>query len=855
MKDYVGIRKVCILFFLITSVISAGIIKVNGQTVVSGIVKDAQTLTPLPYASVYFKGSKGVVTGEDGKFRLSTTNMKSNIIEFSYGGYKTVAKSVIPGKAQEINVHLEPESLAEVVVTTNKRAKYRNKNNPAVELIRKVIENKNKNRISSYDYVQYQQYGKMELSLTKRPEKLLNSKLFKNYKFLLENVDTSIIQGKALLPVYLEESLEDKYFRKNPSKEKTYILAHKKVDFGDFVDNQGVTRYLNSMYTDIDIYENDLTILSNQFLSPIADLAPSFYRFYIRDTVEQEGIKLVKLYFSPRNLSGLLFRGTMFITLDGNYAVQKINMNIGKDANLNWARELRINQQFERGADGRYHLVMSNMLAEFALSKNAANGIVGERTVSFKNYQVNTPPPDSVFQGKPEVIVNNPAASTDSFWIANRYEPLSLTESKVYKNIDSLKNMRSYKRLMDWATVLLAGYKRIGPNFEMGPVSAFYSFNPVEGFRLRAGGRTTPNFNKNVYFENYLAYGFKDQKLKYYLAGTYSFNHKSIYSYPLNYLKLSYQYETQIPGQDLQFVQEDNFLLSFKRGNNNKWLYTNIFNAEYTREFGKNISYTFGLKNLKQTPAGDIVYEKSGSSQDDSIIPNLTTTELSAELRWAPNEQFYQGKSFRIPIFNKYPIFTLKYISGIKGLLNGQYNYQNINLNIFKRAYFSQFGYADITLEGGYIFGKLPYPLLTIHRANQTYAYQLNSYNLMNFMEFVSDRYAAVNMDYYFNGFIFNRIPLFKKLKLKELAGVKVLYGGLRDENNPSVNSNIIKFPVDEDGQPQTFALGQKPYVEASVGIGNIFKLIQIEYVRRFTYLHNPDVPEWGIRARFKFEF
>jgi hypothetical protein len=276
--------------------------------------------------------------------------------------------------------------------------------------------------------------------------------------------------------------------------------------------------------------------------------------------------------------------------------------------------------------------------------------------------------------------------------------------------MDSLKNMKSYRRLMDWATFLLAGYKAAGP-FDIGPVNAFYSFNPVEGLRLRFGGRSTPKFSKRLYFETYAAYGFKDEKIKYFLSGAYSFNGKSIYSFPMNFLRVGFQHDTKIPGQELQFVQEDNFLLSFKRGDNNKWLYNDIFTAEYVREFGKNISYTFGFKNWKQQAAGNIVYQKPTGS-DVTTVPDITTSELSAELRWAPHEQFYQGKAYRIPIYNKYPIFRLRYIAGIKGLVKGDYDYQQLTLNIFKRFYLSQFGYADVVTEGGYIFGQLPYPLL-----------------------------------------------------------------------------------------------------------------------------------------------
>ncbi len=825
----------------------------NAQTVVKGFVKDAMTMQPIQFVSVYFEGGKGIITGEDGSYSIITYHDKLITLNFSRTGYKKITRKIIPGKEQTINIELElSAALKEVIVKTRKRAKYRNRDNPAVELIDLVIENKNKNKIKSYDFVQYQEYEKLSLSLTNKPEKLIKNRLFKNYKFILENIDSTTIEGKSLLPVYLEEKLSDRYLRKNPEKNKTVVLGDKKVNYGDFLDESGISQYLKRLYADINIYDNNINILATQFLSPIADMGPSFYRYYIRDTVQLEGIKLVKLYFTPRNPNDLLFRGTMFITLDGNYGVQKISMTISKNANLNWARELRINQDFEKAPDGRFHVIKSSMLAEFALTRNASGGILGERTVSGKNFLTDVPAPDSVYNAKDIVDKRTQSSSSDSFWTARRHTPLTIVETKAYYNIDSLKNMRSFKRLTDIATLLFSGWKSFGP-WELGNTNTFYYSNPVEGFTLKVGGRTTPKFSNFIYFDNYFAYGFKDKILKYLAAVSYSFNHKSIYSYPINYLKLSYQYDTDIPGQDLLTVNEDNFLLSFKRGNNNKWLYNNFLKMEYVREFGKGLRYNFAVQNWKQTPAGDIYYQKV---TDNTIVKNLTTSELSVQFRWAPNEQFYQGRNFRTPMINKYPIFNVRFAAGIKGLMKGEYNYQNISMSMEKRMYFSQLGYADLTLDGGYIFGKLPFPLLTIHKANQTYAYQLNSYNLMNFMEFVSDKYAAANVNLYMNGFFFNKIPLLKKLKLREVASFKILYGGVRNENDPAKTPDLFKFPTDVTmGQQTTFALINGPYMEASVGIANIFKLIRVDLVKRLTYLNNPGISLWGIRTRVRFDF
>src|SRR3954468_22254973 len=284
------------------------------QGIIKGIVRDAATQQPLQSVSIYFKGGKGVASGADGSFSLGNYSSRSNVLVFSYVGYKTITKTVVPNTDQTIEVALEVAGGNNVTVKTKKRGKYSNRNNPAVELIRKVIDNKDKNKISSYDLVQYEQYEKMEMSLTNKPEKLMNNRLLKNYGFILENEDTTKLEGKAVLPVYLEENIAQKYYRKNPEKTKTYELGNKKVNFGEYIDNNGVSTYLKRLYENVDIYQNNISLFTNQFLSPIADMAPTFYRFYIRDTIEKEGVKLVRLSFSPKNLNDLLFKGTLFVT-------------------------------------------------------------------------------------------------------------------------------------------------------------------------------------------------------------------------------------------------------------------------------------------------------------------------------------------------------------------------------------------------------------------------------------------------------------------------------------------------------------------------------------------------------------
>lgn len=825
------------------------------NTIISGIVTDAKTSEPLSFATVFFdESSIGTTTDATGHYKIQSDKNYTKLKVLSLG-YKPMSKEVVLGKEQSINFKLQPEAkqLDEVTVKGQK-SKYRNKDNPAVELIRKVIDHKSENRKEGFDYYEYEKYEKVQFALSNVTDKFKNRKAFKKFQFVFENLDTTKLEGKPVLPVYLKESLSNVWYRKSPKTTKEIVKANKTVAFEGYVDNQGIDAYMKYLYQDINIYDNNITLLTNQFISPIANLSPTFYKFFIVDTITENNNKFIRLAFVPRNHSDFLFQGHMLITLDSSYAVANIDMSVNKDINLNWVKELKFVQNFEKNGDQGYTVVSEELSADFGLSKGKM-GIFGQRTVSYKDFKLNQSRPDQDYSGDPVVVSDSAGILNDQYWINNRHSQLSKSEKGVYATIDSVKKIPAFKRSMDVLVLLFAGYKTITPYFDMGPLSTFYSFNPVEGFRLRFGGRTTNAFSKKIVFEGYGAYGFKDEKWKYYIGATYSFTKRSIFEFPVRSLKASYQRETKIPGQELQFVQEDNILLSFKRGTNDKWLYNDIFNLEYLNEFKNHFSFTLGYKNWIQKAAGGLHYNRTDYVNDSFDIKNIQTSEVSLTLRWAPNEKFYQGKTYRIPISFKNPIFTLRYVQGIKGLLGGEYDYQNISLNIYKRFYFSQLGYTDVVLEGGKIFGKVPFPLLDIHRANQTYAYQLQSYNLMNFLEFVSDQYASINIDHSFNGFFFNKIPLFKKLKWREAVTLKVLYGSINSNNNPANNSQLLRFPVTSEGVPITYSLSEKPYIEGSVAIANIFKFFRVDLVKRFTYLDHPNISQLGIRVRFKFDF
>ena len=823
------------------------------KTIVHGTVTDARTHETMPAVTVVFDSTtNGHSSDNNGRYTVVDESGKNTKIKISFIGYTTVVKTITPGQTQTIDVALAEDRhvLTEVTVKAGKKTRYTNRNNPAVDLIRKVIANKDKNREENFDYAEYQQYERINISLSDLSEKFKNKKIFRNYQFLFTEQDSDAIGGKNLLPVYMEEKLSDNYFRKSPYSKRQIITGHKQVKYDErFVDNEGLQTYFNRMYMDIEIYDNNISLLSNQLLSPIADAAPTFYKFFITDTIKDVSPQLIELSFTPRNRTDLLFEGKIYITMDGNYAVQKAVLGVNKGINLNFVRQMQTTLAFDKTENGRYRLSQSDLKIDFGLNKNKGGGIYGERVVIKNNFLINKPRPTQDYTGHAIVYADNATDKSDEFWKANRPDTLTAAQASVYKNIDSLQTIPSFKRTMDLITLFVAGYKNFG-GFEVGPVNTFYQYNPVEGFRLRLGGRTTPELSKRYYFETYGAYGFRDDKFKYFLSGTYSLNDKSIYSFPQNYLRASVQHDTKIPGNESQFVQEDNFLLLFKRGQNSTYLYNDVFRLDYVHEYLNHFSYKFELQSWNQAPAGTLVYQNQNTT-----FNNLQTTQLMAELRYAPNEKFYQGKIYRVPIPDKYPVFTLRYQQGIKGFLNGDYKYENLIGHIYKRFYVSQLGYTDVDAEGGYLFGKLPFPLLNIAHANQTYALQLDSYNMMNYLEFVSDHYASVNVDHHFNGFIFNKVPLLKALKLREVISFKSLWGGVRPENNPANDPSLLSFPVNAAGVPTTYALSDKPYMEAGAGIENIFKVLRVDVVRRLDYLDHPYAPQWGVRARVLLQF
>ncbi|MDR3286621.1 MAG: DUF5686 and carboxypeptidase regulatory-like domain-containing protein, partial [Prevotellaceae bacterium] len=820
------------------------------------VVIDAVTGEDMPFVNIVFN-SKNIGTATDlkGKFQLETL-WASDEINISFIGYKTQTLKVEKGKKNKYEILLVPDAISlDEVIVRPKRVRYRKKDNPAVELMQKVIENKKHNRIEAHDYYEYESYEKLEFALNNIKPEMKNKKALRNFQFMFNYVDTSELNGKPYLPIFIKETVSDKYYRKSPETLREIIRASKISGFDKYFDQAGMSSYLELLFNNIDIYSNDIEMLNQHFVSPLSNIANTFYKFYLLDTVEIDGVKCSNVTFLPHNSADWGFYGNIYITTDSTYAVKKANLKIMKKINMNFIDDLSLVQEFDK-VDDTWVLSKNELSLDFGIFEQS-QGIYGKRTVMYKDFVFDKPRPDKDYKGiEKKIRLSDFDVKTNEFWQLARHEPLNKSEQGIYEMLDTLNNVRQFKNFMSVIMLLSTGYIEF-EKFDFGPVNAMYSHNKIEGHRFRIGGKTNARLHPHLFLETYAAYGTKDEKFKYLGAFTYSFTKKKYHQweYPMNMLALSYEYNTKILGQELSYSTSDNFLLSFNRGNVDKMVYRRNIRLQYDLEIGNGWGFQTSIAHLAQEPAGTLAFENYNNNGILQQIRKLKTSEINLSIRFAPNEQFYQNKHFRASMTKKEPVITLWHTIGFKNFLGSDYNYQNTNFSIRKRFWISSFGYIDTDLRAGKVWGTASYPLLFIHNANQTYAYHDYSYNMMNFFEFVSDKYASVNLSYHLQGFLFNRIPFLKKLKWREVVTFKALWGGLSDKNLPDKNTSLFKFPTNENGDITMFKLGKKPYMEGSAGIDNIFKVLRVDLIWRMSYRQNPDVDKLGVRFKFHVNF
>lgn len=828
-------------------------------TRIRGTIIDEVTEEPLPFVNISFAGTTvGTVSNVDGTFYLETAHATTNL-KSSYIGYDQKITKITIGISQTIQIRLAESSLQlNEVVVEGEKLRYRNKDNPAVDLIKLVLAHKKENQPENHDYFEYDKYEKIEFDFNNITEKFMNKGYMKDFQMVFDYMDTSEVNGKAYLPVFLRESSSRVYYRKNPEKTIEHKQGEKMTGFADYMDDQGISSLIDKMYQDINIYDNNVKVLTQEFTSPISPLGPITYKYYIADTLVIDGEKLFKLSFQPRNEAGFAFVGNLFITADSAYAVKKAAFTISQNANINFVEDLFIDQEFEKTSNGTYVIKTDKISIDFSLLSENGIGMYGKRSVSYRDRKFGVQHEDEWYSKVGYAVDDiDLTEKSDEFWEDARHSELTRSEQGVFEMVEEVEELPAFQRMVKVLTFIMVGYLDFGA-VEIGPVNSFVSWNDIEGFRMKFGGHTTSQLNENWEVGAYIAYGFNDAEFKHSATLTRYFN-----QFPMHAIRLTNEKEIKNPGADIAFLRDDNFLLSVRRGVNDKRMYTYKTNLEYIQEVTNGLSYVIGAKTSQLEPGGVLSFLPGETSRSDYIskeerkTQSIRTSEVNLTLRFAPNEQIYQGKKgrkSRVTIPNKYPIFTLKYDRGFDNVFNSDYSYDRVSLNISKRTYVAPIGYFDLEVEGRKLFGQVPYPLLNIPRANQTYSYQVRSYNLMNYLEFVSDQYVSVNFSHYFNGFILNKVPVIKKLKWRSLVTFKGIVGDLSDKNNPSFNPGLPGLPNNADGSPATYPMSH--YIETSFGVMNVFTFFRFDLVKRWTQQDREDaLSGYYLRARFKVEF
>lgn len=609
------------------------------KTIVWGRVTEASTGLPLAGANVTFERSgRGTITDTEGRYRVETSGKAERLI-FSFIGYQSEALNIIRNTTQGINISLKltPFALGEVKVRPV-RGHYRNKNNPSVDLIRKVIENRDLNRIDKFDYLSFRQYEKEEFALSNLREKSGKGELFKRYSFIFENQDTTKRLGKRTAPVYFREVLSDKYHRKNPESSREIIRGEKSVDLEKYFDNKGISAKLEYLYQDINIYDNEILFLKNKFISPIAASAPLFYKYYIIDTLQVNEYHCIRLFFEPRNKSDFLFQSYLYVTPYNNFAVMKADMVINKRANFDWIQGVSITQDFTQQA-GNWFLSKEEITADYGILKDRI-GLIGQRTVARTDYKTDNQVDKAAFSEPPKIERIDISSRPSEFWNLNRTLPLEKSEKRVYEVVDSLRTIPAFNRWMDVIMMFPNDFLNLG-KIELGPEDSFFSSNPVEGTRIRAGGRTTPDLSKKVTIDGFMAYGLGDKNIKFRTEVTYSLTPKTLYEFPVKSISLASEKDVVIPSQELELLEADNFFASFKRGVDDKYFLNRTVRAEYLNEFENHFSFLLGYRYTRQSTEGKLRFNASDYLSESGSIAGIDISELYLGLRYAPNETFY----------------------------------------------------------------------------------------------------------------------------------------------------------------------------------------------------------------------
>ncbi|TSA51875.1 MAG: carboxypeptidase-like regulatory domain-containing protein [Sphingobacteriales bacterium] len=789
-----------------------------------GHVTDYSSAKPVAYATIYLSRSKtGVTSDSIGNFHLSSA-YRADTLVISSVGFKSIELGIAERTKFPLEIILTPSNynLNEVMVYAGK--------NPADILFKNIIEHKPENDKQNFNSFSYEVYNKLQFDMEDVSEKLQHNKLLKPFGFVFQNADS--VNGHTLLPMFLSETISDYYFTQQPKAEKEIIKSSKITG----VKNQSMAQFTGSMYQNINVYENYLSLFKTNFISPVADNGLAYYKYYIVDSSVIQNNKSFKIKFKPRRPGENTFVGNFWVD-SLSFALTSIEMNLSAKANLNFVKDFSIHQQFEKVHGGKAMMSVDEMEVHFRLPEKMF-GVVAKKYTSYKNTAINENAIHEIFDDKISVKLDGKVLQkSDDYWAGARHTQLSASEERTYKMMDSLLNSKAYKHYHTILNTLGTGYLTTGL-FEIGPFYNFFTKNNIEGTRYRFGLRTSNQFSKNLMLYGYGAYGTADKRWKYNGGMLYMIG-KS----PRQTISADFVRDYAHGSDHFNELGSDNVFAGFFRKDiplKTVWLQSEKF--IYEKEWLNGFSNKIILQHRTLLPSWNYSFQPSTESAEIKNAP-ITLSEITYSARFAWQEKFYTGEFLRTSMGSKFPIVELKYTRAVKGIMNSNFEYQKLYFEVNDKINLHFFGRLEYNIAAGKTFGTLPYPALNVARGNETYYYSNYAFNGMNNYEFVTDHYVSAMVTEHFGTFPFRYFPLLQKLKWRSVTTTKILWGGMNTANKKANLNNEIHIP------------DSTPYLESGVGVENIFRVLRVDAFWRLTYRELPSATKFGVRASIQFGF
>ena len=845
-------------------------LSVWAQQMITGQIFDAKTGEPIPFASAQYLGhGVGVASDIDGNFQIARHNGWQ--LTFTSVGYVSQTINVNSGIKSNIKISLKTDNkmLKEVTIKT-KRQRYSRKNNPAVEMMKKVIAAKKQTDLSNRDFYQYNKYQKITLALNDFRPEVLDSPKYKKKQWLVDQIEACPYNNKLILPISVDETVSQKIYRKKPHDEKTIIKGINTQGINDLIQTGDILNtVMKEVFTDVNIYDDQIRMLQYPFTSPIGKDAIGFYRYYIEDTLYVDKDLCFQLHFLPNNQQDFGFRGDLYILADSSWQVKRCEMTIPKKSDVNWVENMQVVQEFTQLPDGSWVLSVDDMFTEIKVA-SFLQQLAVIRNTRITDYAFDELP-RQLFKGtKKEVKDVNAMMRSDEFW--NQYRQVELTkgESQMSSFISNIENIKGFKYIIFGLKALIENFVETGTKqhpskVDIGPINTMITKNFIDGIRTRISAQTTANLDSNLFLRGYVARGWGSKKWYYKGDVIWSFNKKEYLprEFPQRTLTFSSTYDVMSPSDKFMHTDKDNVFTAFKWSKVDKMMFYNRQSVTFEREEDWGFRTTLSMKLEENEAAGGLYFIPMSSSVSPASSPSsaraasqkIRTTELRAELRFAPGETFINTKQRRLPINLDAPVFTVSHTLGLKDVLGGQYSYNYTEGSIYKRFWLKSWGKMDFKVKGGIQWEKVPFPLLIMPETNLSYIVQDYTFEAINNMEFPTDRFLSGQVNWDLNGKILNRIPLLRKLKWREWIGFRVLWGELSDKNNPYKDHNIGN-PILMYFPEGSYVIDPKrPYMELSLGLHNIFKIIHVEYIRRLNYNELPTAHKHGIRFMVRATF